>query len=431
MTKRLLALLAVGAQAAVTLTSSPPADCSASSTCKSLTCLSGWWIDLTDNHIELAILAGALVFLASFLPRVLLRLVIFILKKFPFLREVIEDYEAHCIWSTTYLLCSTLIWGALTVSKLSQFLCRIHIYIWGLFFLLWLYYVFVVVDKFAVRKFGGKGESSKNVVISESIKLLRLLVMVIAAMYIYLQMWQDQTLLKYSFLGMIGGAIALGFCGRGRTHNAVGGLYLVLNAPFKVDQFIQIGSVKGHVSRVALRYTVIIGLDSTKIYIPNSIGLDSTKIYIPNSYFLYKPMVNYSQAPKRQLQMDIDVDPHTSVALLQRLMTDLELMLQSRHMGLTSHEDYNGDEKTKQLFFVTMEQLYRVRLYTFTDELDAKKHALIKSEVWLAAMEIMDDLGIRMKSQSAAASSVSAKGNTLDDHVPFAAEFGLLTGASL
>ncbi|EQC35641.1 hypothetical protein SDRG_06925 [Saprolegnia diclina VS20] len=415
MTMRLLVLLAVGAQAAVTLTSSPPADCNASSTCKSLTCLRGWWIDLKDNHIELAILAGALVFLASFLPRVLLRLVIFILKKFPFLREVIEDYEAHCIWSTTYLLCSTLIWGALTVSKLSQFLCRIHIYVWGLFFLLWLYYVFVVVDKFAVRKFGGKGESSKNVVISESIKLLRLLVMVIAAMYIYLQMWQDQTLLKYSFLGMIGGAIALGFVGA--THNAVGGLYLVLNAPFKVDQFIQIGAVKGHVSRVALRYTVVI-------------GLDSTKIFIPNSYFLYKPMVNYSQAPKRQLQMDIDVDPHTSVALLQRLMTDLELMLQSRHMGLTSHEDYNGDEKTKQLFFVTMEQLYRVRLYTFTDELDAKKHALIKSEVWLAAMEIMDDLGIRMKSPTSGTASLPAKGNTLDDHVPFAAEFGLLTGAS-
>ncbi|EQC35589.1 hypothetical protein SDRG_06877 [Saprolegnia diclina VS20] len=45
-----------------------------------------------------------------------------------------------------------------------------------------------------------------------------------------------------------------------------------------------------------------------------------------------------------------------------------------------------------------MDQLYRVRLCTFTDELDAKKHALIKSEVWLAAMEIMDDLGIRTKS---------------------------------
>ncbi len=37
--------------------------------------------------------------------------------------------------------------------------------------------------------------------------------MVLTGMYIYLQMWQDQTLLKYSFLGMIGGAIALGFVG--------------------------------------------------------------------------------------------------------------------------------------------------------------------------------------------------------------------------
>ncbi|OQR91198.1 Small Conductance Mechanosensitive Ion Channel (MscS) Family [Thraustotheca clavata] len=386
-------------------------DCAKSSTCQSLTCVPAWWSDLRDNHIGYLILAGALVFLASFLPRILLRLVLFILKKFVFLRELVDDFEAHCTWSTTYLLVSTLIWGAFEVSGSAQFFCRIHIYIWGIFFLIWLYYIFIVVDKLAVRRFGGKGESSKNVVISESIKLLRLLVMVIAAMYIYLQMWQDQTLLKYSFLGMIGGAIALGFVGS--THNAVGGMYLVLNAPFKVDQFIQIGNVKGHVNRVALRYTVII-------------APDSTKVFVPNSYFLYKPMVNYSQAPKRQLQIDIDVDPHTSVALLEKLMHDLEIMLTSRHMSLTSHDDYI--DKSKQMYFVTMEQLYCIRLYSFTDELDEKKHALIKSEVWLAAMEIMDDLQITMKAspnnQQAALSSPTS-------HDPFGSVLTMLTGTSL
>ncbi|OQR81112.1 Small Conductance Mechanosensitive Ion Channel (MscS) Family [Achlya hypogyna] len=410
-----LLLLARGASGVASTMSSTPADCNATSTCQSLTCVKYWWTDLKSQHMDTLILAGAMIFLASFLPRVLIRLIIFILKKFPFLREITEDYEAHCIWSTTYLLCGSLIWGALNVSKSSQFFCRIHIYIWGIFFLLWLYNVFIVVDKFAVRRFGGKGDSSKNVVISESIKLLRLLVMVIAAMYIYLQMWQDQTLLKYSFLGMIGGAIALGFVGA--THNAVGGLYLVLNAPFKVDQFIHIGNVKGHVNRVALRYTVVI-------------ASDSTKVFVPNSYFLYKPMVNYSQAPKRQLQLDIDVDPRTSVALLQRLMTDLETMLLSRHMGLTSHEDYNGEDKTDPLYFVTMEQLFHVRLYTFTDELDAKKHALIKSEVWLAAMEIMDDLGITMKSRNPTSTSPPAS-NALDDNVPFVTDFSMLAGPTM
>ncbi|KAF0694948.1 Aste57867_14203 [Aphanomyces stellatus] len=368
-----------------------------------------WWECMSRYAVAYLILAGAMIFFATFLPRVLLSFLLFVLGKIPFVREIVDDYVKFCTTSTTHLLSASLVIGAISVANLAPFLFRFQIYIWGVFFLIWIYSLFNVIDRLAVRRFGGKSDTSKQVVISESIKLLRLLVLVIIAMYIYLQMWQDQTLLKYSFLGMIGGAMALGFVGA--THNAVGGLFLVLNAPFRIDEFIQVGAIKGNVHRVALRYTVVT-------------ALDNTKIFVPNSYFLYKPMVNYSQRPKRQLQLDICVHPSTPVELLESLMQDLEIMLQSRHMGLTSHED--SSDKSK-FFFVTMEAIFTIRLYTYTDELDAQKHAMIKSEVWLAAMEIMEDLGIHMQEDNGG--NVHKTPDLLEDDAPYATEFGLVTGS--
>jgi hypothetical protein len=162
--------------------------------------------------------------------------------------------------------------------------------------------------------------------------------------------------------------------------------------------------------------------------------------------------------------MDIEVDPHTtSVEALRACMQDLEMMLQSRHMGLTSHEEYHGGcQHDNQFFFVSMDGLFRIRLYTFTDELDAKKHALIKSEVWLAAMEILEDHHIHIKEEkqqqqehgswlwssssptpppsSSPLSSSEHAGSSLklrttnleerEDNGLYTAEFGLLTGTT-
>ncbi|ETV73012.1 hypothetical protein, variant 5 [Aphanomyces astaci] len=194
------------------------ARCMKDSSCMPLNEIPAWWVCMQGQAVEYLILAGAMIFFATFLPRVTLSFMLFILGKFPFVREIVDDYVKFCTTSTTYLLSATLCMGAAIVGLLSPYLCRFHIYIWGIFFLMWIYSVFNVIDRLAIRRFGGKAaDNSKKVVISESIKLLRLLVLVIVSMYIYLQMWQDQSLLKYSFLGMLGGAIALGFAGAVRT----------------------------------------------------------------------------------------------------------------------------------------------------------------------------------------------------------------------
>lgn len=134
-------------------------------------------------------------------------------------------------------------------------------------------------------------------------------------------------------------------------------------------------------------------------------------------------MVNFSQRPKRQVEIFIELVPETPVEKIREFISEAQVMLQTLHSGLTSHRqnlvDLQGDvDDTERSFFVAMDELYKVRVYSYTEELDPKKHALIKSEVWLALAEIMEDLGLEMQSSS----SQVLENTFVDDETPFATE---------
>ncbi|GLE04198.1 hypothetical protein PINS_up013109 [Pythium insidiosum] len=57
--------------------------------CRSIRCISSWW---RDSETAALIGAAVLIFFATFLPRVLVRLVIFVLTKVPF----IAQYVVRC-----------------------------------------------------------------------------------------------------------------------------------------------------------------------------------------------------------------------------------------------------------------------------------------------------------------------------------------------
>nr|CCA27619.1 Small Conductance Mechanosensitive Ion Channel (MscS) Family putative [Albugo laibachii Nc14] len=225
-------------------------------------------------------------------------------------------------------------------------------------------------------------------VISESVKIFRLTTLLIIALIIYSSILGDRELLKYSVLGVIGIAIALGFVPS--FHNVVGGLFLAFNSQIRLDDFIKIGHTKGFVHQVRLRYTTII-------------TVEGTEIYVPNSFFLYKPMTNYSQRPKRDLDIIVHVATSTSVDKLRHCVQRIEAMLQTLYIGITSHEENTLDQQTgekwKHFSFVAMEELFALRIYCYVEQLDFRKYAMIKSEVWLAVMEITEELEIEVVSK--------------------------------
>ncbi|KAL3668374.1 hypothetical protein V7S43_006463 [Phytophthora oleae] len=136
--------------------------------CASVSCLPDWWRSTKPPQL---VVAAVLVFFATFLPRVLVRLLIFVLTKLPFMHQVAEDFRESCVGSTSYLISMSLVLLSLAVSELTKFFCHLPTYIWGVFFLYWLYSLFNVVQSLAVRRFvGTNGDFSKKMVISESVK---------------------------------------------------------------------------------------------------------------------------------------------------------------------------------------------------------------------------------------------------------------------
>ncbi|KAF1789182.1 LSM domain [Phytophthora cactorum] len=397
--------------------------------CASVSCLPDWWRSVKAPQL---VVAAVLVFFATFLPRVLVRLLIFVLTKLPFMHQVAEDFRESCVGSTSYLISMSLVLLSLAVSELTKFFCRLPTYIWGSSSSTGCTHC-LMSSRLAVRRFvGSNGDFSKKMVISESVKILRLTTLLIIALIIYSSALGNSATLKYSVLGVIGLAIALGFVPS--FHNVVGGLFLAFNAQFKIDDCIRVGDAEGFVHRVSLRYTTVV-------------SLEGTTLYVPNSFFLYKPMINFSQRPKRDVDLHVRVSRATSVETLRQALRRLESMLQSLHVGLTSHEENQSDlrhgEKWERFFFVAMEELYTIRVYSYTEELDARKYAMLKSEVWLAVTEIMEELGIRVLSNDDpdhpfaesphffkhSSSNTSSRADDSSVGDPFTSEIGAVVGA--
>jgi hypothetical protein len=142
--------------------------------CASVSCLPEWW---REQKAPQLVVAAVLVFFATFLPRVLVRLLIFVFTKLPFMHQyrdlslilychatvvpnwcavvharLAEDFRESCVGSTSYLISMSLVLLALTVSKLLKFFCHLPTYIWGVFFLYWLYSLFNVVQSVRPRR---------------------------------------------------------------------------------------------------------------------------------------------------------------------------------------------------------------------------------------------------------------------------------------
>lgn len=60
--------------------------------------------------------------------------------------RIMKDFGQHCTGTTTYIVSASLVWGAIRVSNLQLFLCRTEVYIWGVFFLRWIYSIFSVLQ---------------------------------------------------------------------------------------------------------------------------------------------------------------------------------------------------------------------------------------------------------------------------------------------
>lgn len=159
-------------------------------------------------------------------------------------------------------------------------------------------------------------------------------------------------------LGAAGVAgIAIGFASQTSLSNLISGLFLVLERPFKIGDWIEVDGSTGYVHSVELLSTYIRTFDNRMLRIPNEM-LAKSKI------------INYSQYPIRRLDIDISVAYTANAGRVMQLF---------REVVSANHACFNEPEPLivfKGFGESSME--FMVAVWTDRNEMQMTRTALMK-----------------------------------------------------
>ncbi len=108
--------------------------------------------------------------------------------------------------------------------------------------------------------------------------------------------------------GVIG--IIIGFAVKDVAANFVSGVFILLDQPFIIGDFVEIGDYSGTVRKVSLRSTQIV-------------TLSGPVVTIPNSKMATEPTINYSVASVRRIEVTVSVPHDSDVGRAIQVLRDL------------------------------------------------------------------------------------------------------------
>jgi len=157
----------------------------------------------------------------------------------------------------------------------------------------------------------------------------------------------------YSILtaaGIIG--IIIGFAIKDIAANFISGIFIILDRPFVIGDFIKIGKFLGKVSHVSLRSTEIITLDGSKVRLPNNL-LATT------------PIINFSvREPIRRIDFSIAVSEENDIekvlSVLRNLVKKESKTIQEEEVQVFISDIKNYAIYVNARFYVPKEDYFEV-----------------------------------------------------------------------
>lgn len=169
-----------------------------------------------------------------------------------------------------------------------------------------------------------------------------------------------------SFAAAIGGlGLGVGLALKDNVSNLASGLIILIFKPFRVGDFIALGSDEGTVTSITMMHTNIKTMGYQNVIIPNQVIASSV-------------VKNYSTHPTRCMELYLDVDyehdPQIAIDILRRIYEEDEAVLNVRTMdlgvrefGVNSVRIYSNPEMRREQYWSAY---YRL-MQTIKKELDA------------------------------------------------------------
>ena len=170
------------------------------------------------------------------------------------------------------------------------------------------------------------------------------------------------------------GGIAIGFAAQDMLSNFFGGLFLYLDRPFVVGDWVRSPDreMEGTIEKIGWRVTVIRTFDKRPLYIPNSVF---SKISVENP----------SRMQNRRIKETIGIR-YDDAAKMQIITTQVEKMLKD-HPEIDTNKtlmvNFNSFAPSSLDFFI----------YTFTKTTNWEEYHSIKQDILLKVMKIIADNG--------------------------------------
>ena len=210
------------------------------------------------------------------------------------------------------------------------------------------------------------------------IKIFKIVLIAIALMTVA-QQWGFNAMAIFASFGILGAGIALS--SQDTIKHFWGSIVLFGDRPFKIGDWITVGSVDGVVEEIGIR--------STKIR-----TFEKSIIAVPNGTLATSNILNWSVRPKRRIKMTLGISYDTTTKQMQSILNDIREYLKN-----------NDDIHPEQIlvyFSEFAESSLNILVYCFTKNPSWEPWLKAREEVYLELMKIVENNGstIAFPSQS-------------------------------
>lgn len=202
------------------------------------------------------------------------------------------------------------------------------------------------------------------------IKSLKILMGILAAVTIIQR-------LGYSIGAILGtlaiGGLAISLAAQDTLKNFFGSVFIFLDRPFHVGDWVTCGEVDGTIEEVGFRSTKIRTFKNTLITVPNSRIADSA-------------VENHTRMQKRRIYIQLGVTYSTTASQMETLVKGIKQIL-NEHPGI--RQDFHMVKFTD-----FADSSLSVMVYCFTRTTAWEEHLTVREEVFLSIMRLVERLGL-------------------------------------
>lgn len=204
------------------------------------------------------------------------------------------------------------------------------------------------------------------------LKGIRIIIYIIAAFMVISELGYNIS----GFVTSLGiGGVVITLAAQDTAKSLIGGALIILDKPFKVGDYIKVGTFEGTVEEITFRST-------------NIRTLENSVLHIPNSEMSISAIINYNEMEKRRYFSRLTLELSTKLEKVEEVKNQIQQMLQSR----TDIIQDSINVKFENISANGMDLL----IIAYINETNYGKFLEIKEQINYAVMAILQNQGVEL-----------------------------------